>query len=63
MMKTIVRKRNLTLDNTLFIITEETLFDTKNTTMTELITVGMAITDATLDMEKSDEREVDAMNK
>jgi hypothetical protein len=63
MMKTIVRKRNLTLDNTLFIITEETLFDTKNTRMTELIRVGMAITDATLVKEKRDEREVASMRK
>jgi hypothetical protein len=31
--------------------------------MTELIGAGMAITDATLDREKRDEREVDAMKK
>jgi hypothetical protein len=34
------------------------LFDTENAKMTELIGAGMAITDATLDREKRDEREV-----
>jgi len=63
MMKKIVRKMNLTLENTLFIITKETLFDTKNTRMIELIIVGMAIIDATLDKEKRDEREVASMRK
>jgi len=62
-MKRTVGKRNFMLDSTLFITTKETLFDTENTRMIELIGAGMAITDATLDMEKSDEREVDAMNK
>jgi hypothetical protein len=62
-MRRTIKKRNLTLDSTLFITTKETMFDTENSKMTELIEVGMAITDATLDMEKRDEREVDAMNK
>jgi hypothetical protein len=39
------------------------LFDTENTRVTELIGAGMAITDATLDMGKMDEREVDTMRK
>ena len=39
------------------------LFDTKNTRMIELIIVGMAIIDATLDKEKRDEREVGTMKK
>jgi hypothetical protein len=63
MMKRTIRKRKLTLDSTLFITTKETLFDTENTRMTELIRAGMAITDATLDREKRDEREVASMRK
>jgi hypothetical protein len=39
------------------------LFDTKNDKMNDLIRVGMAIIDATLDMEKGDEREVASMKK
>jgi hypothetical protein len=37
------------------------LFDIESAKITELIRVGMAITDATLDREKRDEREVAAM--
>ena len=51
------------LDNTLLITTEETLFDTKNAKITELIKEGMAITKATLDREIRDEREVSSMKK
>jgi hypothetical protein len=39
------------------------LFDTESAKMTELIGAGMAITDATLDREKRDEREVASMKK
>jgi hypothetical protein len=60
-MKRTVKKRKLTLDRTLFIATEETLFDTNNAKMTELIGVGMAITDATLDRENKDEEEANSM--
>jgi len=40
------------LDSTLLITTEETLFDTENVKMIELIREGMAITDANLDKAK-----------
>jgi hypothetical protein len=63
MMKRTVRKRKLMLDNTLFITTEEMLFDTESTRMTEIIRAGMAITNATLDREKRDEREAASMRK
>jgi hypothetical protein len=63
MMKRTVKKRKLTLDNTLFITMEETLFDTEHAKMTELIGAGMAITDATLDREKKDEEEATSMRK
>ena len=63
LMRRTIKKRKLTLDNTLFITTEETLFDIENAKMTELIGAGMDITNATLDMEKGDEREVDEMKK
>jgi hypothetical protein len=62
-MRRTTKKRRLTLDNTLLITTEETLFDTENAKMTELIGAGMAITDATLDREKRDEKEVATMKK
>ena len=39
------------------------MFDTKSDKMIELIRSRMAITDATLDMEKRDKREVSAMKK
>jgi hypothetical protein len=57
-MRRTTKKRRLTLDSTLLITTEETLLDTENAKMTELIGAGMAITDATLDRERRDEREV-----
>jgi hypothetical protein len=57
------KKRSLTLVRTLLITTEETLFDTENAKMTELIRVGMVITDSTFDRERRYEREVDTMNK
>jgi len=63
LMRRTIKKRNITLDSTLFITTEETLFDTERPKMTELIGAGMAITDATLDREKRDERELDSMKK
>jgi hypothetical protein len=62
-MRRTIKKRKLMLDSTLLITTEETLFDTENAKMTELIGAGMAITDATLDREKRDEREVATMKK
>jgi hypothetical protein len=59
----IIKKMNLTLDKKLLITTEETQFDIENSKMDELIRAGMAITDATLDREKRDEREVASMKK
>jgi hypothetical protein len=52
------KKRRLTLDSTLLITTEETLLNTENAKTTELIGAGMAITNATLDREKRDEKEL-----
>jgi hypothetical protein len=43
-MRRTTKKRRLTLDSTLLITTEETLFDTENAKMIELIRVGMDIT-------------------
>jgi hypothetical protein len=62
-MRRTTKKRRLTLDSTLLITTEQTLFDTENAKMIELIKAGMAITDATLDMVRRDEREVATMKK
>ena len=63
LMRRTIKKRKLTLDITLFITKEEMLFDTESAKMTELIGAGVAITDATLDRVKRDEREVVGMNK
>jgi hypothetical protein len=63
MMRRKIKKRNLMLDSTLLITTEETLFDTEIAKMTEIIEARMAITDATLDRTKRDEREVATMKK
>jgi hypothetical protein len=62
-MRRTIKKRKLTLDNTLLITREETLFDIENDNMTELIGAGMAITDATLERIKRDKNEVASMNK
>jgi hypothetical protein len=62
-MKRTVKRRRFTLDNTLFVTTEETLFDTEHTKVSELLGAGMAITDATLDREKRDEQEATSMRK
>jgi hypothetical protein len=62
-MKRTIRKKKLTLDSTLFITTEETLFDTKSAKMIDLIGARMTITDATLDRAKMDEREVAVVKK
>jgi hypothetical protein len=62
-MRRTIKKSNLMLDSTFLITIEETLFDIENAKMNELIGVGMAITDATLDKEKQDKREVATMKK
>jgi DNA repair ATPase RecN len=62
-MRRTTKKRRLTLDSTLLITTKETLLNTENAKTTELIGVGMAITDATLDREKRDEKELVSAKK
>jgi len=51
-------KRRLTLDNVVIISMEETLLDARNS---NLLGVGMAISSATIEREREDEREVDSM--
>jgi len=57
-MKRTTKKRRLTLDISFFIITEEKLISTEHVKTSELIGVGMAIIDATLDRESKDEEEL-----
>jgi hypothetical protein len=61
--KRTVKKRKLTLDRTMFITMEETLFDTEHAKMTKLIRDGMAIMNATLNRENKDEEEAVSMRK
>jgi hypothetical protein len=56
-------KRRLALDSTLRITTEETLLSRENVKTTKLIDIGMSITDATLDREKQDEKELSTAKK
>jgi hypothetical protein len=57
------KKRRLTLDSAVMITTEETLFDAKQSKVSELLGVGMAISSATIDREKEDEWEVESMRR
>jgi hypothetical protein len=57
-MKRTTKKRRLTLDSSILITTEEKLLSTEHTKTSELIGAGMAITDATLDRERRDEKEL-----
>jgi hypothetical protein len=57
-MKRTTKKRRLTLDSSILITTEEKLISTEHAKMSELISAGMAITDATLDRERKDEEEL-----
>jgi hypothetical protein len=57
------KKRRLMLDSTLLIMKEETLLNTENANTIELTGVGMDITNATLDREKRDEKELTATKK
>jgi len=57
------KKRRLTLDRTLLITTKEMFLNTKNAKTIELIGAGMAITDATPDREKRDEKELASTKK
>jgi hypothetical protein len=57
-MKKTTKKRRLTLDYSILITIEEKLITTEHAKTSELISTGMAITDATLDREKRDEEEL-----
>jgi ClpP class serine protease len=57
-MKRITKKRRLTLDRSILITTEEKLISTDHAKTSELIDAWMEITDATLDREKRDEKEL-----
>jgi hypothetical protein len=57
-MKRTTKKRRLTLDNSILITMEEKLLNTENMKTYELIDIGMDITDAMLDREKKDEKEL-----
>jgi hypothetical protein len=57
-MQITTNKRRITLDCSILITTEENMINTKHAKESELINVGMAIIDATLDREKIDEEEL-----
>jgi hypothetical protein len=57
------RKIKLTLDSTIVVTIEETVFDAKKAKVRKLLGAGMAIYDATIDRAKEDEREVEAMRR
>jgi hypothetical protein len=57
-MKRTTKKRRLTLDILILITIEEKLNNTKHSKTSKLISVGMAITDATLDREGRDEKDL-----
>jgi hypothetical protein len=57
-MKRTTKKMSLTLDISIIITTEEELLSIEHANMFELIGVGMAITNATLDREIRDEKEL-----
>jgi hypothetical protein len=60
-MKRNVKRRRFNLDNNFFVTMKDTLFDIENTKVSELLGVGMVITNATLDEAKRDEQEATAM--
>jgi hypothetical protein len=53
-MKRTTKKRRLTLDSSILITTKEKLISTKHAKTSELISIGMENTDATLDRERKD---------
>jgi hypothetical protein len=52
------KKRRLKLDSSILITTEEKLLNTEHAKTSELIGIGMDITDATLDRERRDEKDL-----
>jgi hypothetical protein len=61
--KRTTKKMRLTLDSSILITTEEKLISTEHAKTSELIDVGMTITDATLDRERKYEEELTASLK
>jgi len=57
------KKRRITLDRSILTTTEEDLINTENARTSELIDIGRAISDATLDRAKNDEKELAATLK
>jgi hypothetical protein len=57
-MKRTSKKRRLTLDSLILITTEEKMLIIKQTKMSKIIDIGMAIIDATLDRSRRDEKEL-----
>jgi hypothetical protein len=57
-MKRTTKKRRLTLDISILITTEEKLLNIEHAKTYEIIGAGMAITEATLDRERRDEKEL-----
>jgi len=57
-MKRTTKKMILTLDRSILITTKEKLINTEHAKTSKLISVGMEITDATLDRVKMDEEEL-----
>jgi len=55
------RKRKLNLDNTMVMTVEETLLDAKKDKVNEMLGAVVAISHATIDKEREDDREVVAM--
>jgi hypothetical protein len=52
------KKRRITLDHSILVTTEENLINTTDAQTFELIGVGKALSDATLDRAKRDEKEL-----
>ena len=57
-MKRTTNKRRITLDISILITMEDKLLSIEHAKTSELISIGMAITDATLEREKRDENEL-----
>jgi hypothetical protein len=57
------QKIKIMLDHSIFVTTEDNLINTTDARTTELIGVGKALSEATLDRAKRDEKELDAALK